>query len=117
MFCCTITCSDQLNSCPVYERPPPKYSAERVVKILLDPHLASTKICHSRPTEITESCTYVVDVDKLEKPDDIKNDNFGMWNHSGSHPQPFMVHVEEDGWVRVEKCAPGASGFAGSQCI
>ena len=34
----------------------------------------------------------------------------GVWCHSGSRPQPFRVSVERDGSVRVEKCAPGATG-------
>ena len=80
-----------------------------VLKILLDPDLDSNRICTSRPTLITESSTFVIDVTKLEHPGDVKNDNFGIWCHSGSHPQPFRVHVE-DGCVMTEKCAPGASG-------
>ena len=34
---------------------------------------------------------------------------FGTWKHSGSHPQPYRAQVE-DGYDRVEKCAPGARG-------
>ena len=48
---------------PIYEHPPPKYSVERILQIMLDP----------------------------AHPDDIKHDNFGIWHHSGSHPQPFKV--------------------------
>lgn len=59
---------------------------------------------------VTRSSTYVVDITKLAHPDDVKNDNFGTWYHSGSHPQPFKVHVEKDGYVQVEKCAHGATG-------
>ncbi len=62
------------------------------------------------PTNITKSSTYVINVTNLDHPDDIKNDHFGVWNHSGSHPLFFKVNIEEDGYVTVEKCAPGASG-------
>ena len=94
---------------PVYEHPPQKYSAETVIKILLDPNLDPSQICSSRPTNISESSTYVIDVTKLETPKDIKSDNFGVWNHSGSHPQPFVVKIDENG-VQVDKRAPGMSG-------
>ena len=30
---------------PVYEIPPPKYQAERILKILLDPTIPPSKIC------------------------------------------------------------------------
>lgn len=52
----------------------------------------------------------MVDITKLAHRHDVKNDNFGLWSHSGSHPQTFKVQVEVDGYMRVEKCAPGATG-------
>ena len=52
----------------------------------------------------------MVDVSKLAHPDDVKQDSFGIWKHSGSHTQLFKVYVDDDGEVDVEKCAPGASG-------
>ena len=52
----------------------------------------------------------MIDGTKLDKPDDAKKDIFGVWSHSGSHPQACKVHVEEDGYINVEKCAPGAKG-------
>ena len=57
-----------------------------------------------------QSSTYVVDITKLAHPDDIKSDNFGVWSHSGSHPVVFRASVCDDGYVQVEKCAPGATG-------
>ena len=51
-----------------------------------------------------------MDLTKLSHPDDVKKDMFGRWNHSGSHPIPFMASFNEDGTVNVERCAPGASG-------
>ena len=101
-----IMCSEEF---PVYEVPPPKYSAERILRILLDPTISS-KVCSKRPVSITSSATFVIDITKLADPEDVKNDNFGSWSHSGSHPTTYRVNVEEDGYVRVEKCAPGATG-------
>jgi len=94
----------------VYERPPPKYPAESILKILCCPSLPASRICTTLPTHITSSATYVIDVTKLANPDDVKKDIFGVWSHSGSHPQACKVHVEEDGYVNVEKCDPGAKG-------
>ena len=73
----------------IYEIPPPKYQTERILKILLDPTIPPSKICSVRPTRISKSATYVVDISKLKHPDDIKNDMFGSWKHSGSHPQTY----------------------------
>ena len=85
----------------VYEIPPDKYSAERVIKILLDPNINKKKICHQQPTKIANSSTYVVDLNSLKDPEDVKKDSFGVWNHSGSHLQSFECCFSKDGRVHV----------------
>ena len=92
----------------MYEVPPPKYSAERVIKILLK--AKNSKICRKKPTSVCKSATYVVDVRSLRSQDDIKKDEFGIWNYSGSHPLPFKVHEKDNDHLIVERCCPGVSG-------
>ena len=65
---------------PVYEVPPPKYSADYILKIWLDPDIDKRKICTSKPTNVTRSATYVVNIQSLKHADDIKKDQFGIWN-------------------------------------
>ena len=98
------------DSLPIFEIPPPKYTAEQILRILLDPYISESKICNVRPVNITQSATYVVNIQMLEHQDDIKNDNFGKWQHSGSHPLLFRVQMESDDYMYIEKCAPGATG-------
>ena len=57
---------------PVYETPPEKYTAERIIHILLDPNIEQSKICEQRPLNIESSCTFVVDLDQLSEADDVK---------------------------------------------
>ena len=78
------------------------------MKILLEPDEA--KICPGKPTAVTRSASFVVDVRNLQNQDDIKKDEFGLWKYSGSHPQSFKVFHEEDGSITVQKCCEGASG-------
>ena len=80
---------DSSPATPVYEIPPPKYSADSILKILLDPEIDQDKICKEKPFNVTESATYVVNIKNLQHPDDIKKDQFGIWNYSGSHPKPI----------------------------
>ena len=98
----------KFEDCVVYERPPDKYTAEQIIKILVDPD--ESKICCVKPTSVTESATYVVDIRNLQNTEDIKKDEFGIWKYSGSYPQMFKVYTEEDGSKSVEKCCKGASG-------
>ena len=37
----------------------------------------------------------MIDLDKLEHPDDARKDNFGRWIHSGSHTTPFQAWLNE----------------------
>ena len=78
--------------------------------ILLDPTISPSKVCCKRPVSISSSATYVIDISKLADPEDVKNDSFGSWNHSGSHLSTYRVNVEDNGYIRIEKCAPGATG-------
>lgn len=98
---------------PIFEVPPEKYSSERVIKILLDPKIKQSKICSRRPVMVEKSSTFVVNLDMLQDPADVKKDNFGIWKHSGSHDVKFECRITNnvieigrgtfsspDGWER-----------------
>lgn len=93
---------------PVYEHPPSKYTTGQIIRILLDPCVS--KVCRGKPTSVSGTATYVVDVHSLQNIEDIKKDEFGIWRYSGSHPKYFKVYTEEDGRKSIEKCVSGASG-------
>ena len=85
---------------PVYELPPEKYSAEDIVQILLSPNIDRAKICKKRPCGVCTSASYVVDLDSLQHPDDVK-DNFGVWKHSGSHDLKFETRINSSGELEI----------------
>ena len=94
-----------------FESPPPKYSAEAVLKLLLDPSIDRCQVCITWPVgNITGNASFVVDITSLKHPDDVRNDSFGRWIHSGSHQFAFNASIEAGELVQVEKCAPGATG-------
>ena len=61
----------------MFEGPPDKYSAYRIMSLLLDPKINENKIAARKPLEFSFSASYVVDVIKLAHPDDIKKDMYG----------------------------------------
>ena len=93
-----------------YEYPSPMYGAETLMKMLLSPKIDCSKICTTWPLQVSHSATFIVDITQLKHPDDVKKDFFGKWQHSGSHPIPFMTRFDSTSDVHVEKCAPGARG-------
>ena len=52
---------------------------------------------------IKSSSTYVIDLDSLQDPEDVKKDNFGIWNYTGSHVNDFQCCITDSGKVRVGK--------------
>ena len=95
---------------PIYEKPPEKYSAYRIMQILLNPKINEQRIAMKRPLEAPFSSTFVVDVSKLAHPDDIKKDVYGKWLYSGSHSDVFICSYSQDDKVSIERAAAGASG-------
>jgi hypothetical protein len=95
---------------PIFEQPPPKYTATRILQILLDPNIDQSLIAKKRPIEVERSSTFVVDLTCLKHPDDVKKDMYGRWDYSGSHPEVFRCSIDEFDKVFIEKCAAGATG-------
>ena len=89
---------------PVYEQPSLKYTATRIMQLLLDLNINQQKIAKSRPIQVEKSSTFVVDLTCLKHPDDVKKDMYGRWEHSGSHPEVFRCKIDEFNCVSVLRC-------------
>ena len=79
------------------------YTGERILEILLNSSQESSRICRQRPTNVESSSTFVVDLDFLKHPDDVKKDGFGRWLYSGSHVQTYLAWKEDDDMLKFEK--------------
>ena len=94
----------------MYERPPEKYSATAIMKILLSSSVNEKQIAYKHPIQVQSSSTFVIDLTKLAHPDDIKRDAYGRWVQNGSHTDIFRCSYYADGEIMIDKVAPGASG-------
>jgi len=79
---CFLDYSTENEAEPVYEVPSEKYTSEEIIHILLDPKIDQKRGCMQSPLDNVSSSTYVVDLDCLQHPDDLKKDNFGVWTHT-----------------------------------
>lgn len=122
-----ILCSFFLSS-PVYEVPSGFYTGEQILKILLNPRIDEKKICHFKQCNVSQSSTFVVDLESLQHLDDIKKDDYGNWIYSGSHSVSYAAYqskpnigaLSEDIWDvfilciiidRAPTCAESCIGF------
>ena len=88
---------------PIYEIPKGTYSGEQLLTILLDEEIAVSRICHERPMQIEGSCTFVVDLNSLKHPDDVKKDEFGKWCYNGSHVVYYTAWKSDSNKLLFEK--------------
>ena len=93
----------------IFEEPAEKYSAYRIMQILLNCNIDPKRIA-KMPLQSPFSSIFLVDLSQLSHPDDVKKDMYGKWLYSGSHSDIFLCSFSSSGQVVVEKAAPGASG-------
>ena len=86
------------------------YTGERILEILLNSKRESSRICHQRPTIIENSSTFVIDLDSLKHPDDVKKDEFGRWVYNGSHVQTYLAWKEKGDKLKFEKISSDDGG-------
>ena len=64
-------CKPRNVNTPVFHIPISQYSVEKIISMMLEP-CAKSLICNERPTDIRSSATFVIDLEKLQHPDDAK---------------------------------------------
>ena len=82
-----------LSSLPVYQWT--HFSVEELAKILLTKSVPSSLICSKQPCYVQHNVAFVVDLDKLEDPLDIRADENGSWIRKGSPVAFVSVHTKE----------------------
>lgn len=101
----------------MYEIPNGPYTGERILKFLLNPNMKRRRVYHKRPINVSMSSTFVVDLNSLEHPDDIKKDEFGKWKYIGSYSVSYMAWDTGKGlqFERIYSCSSEPENF--SSCV
>ena len=80
------------------------YSVEDITRILLHPLLKSSKFVATKvPTSISESMSFVVNLDCLEAQEDIVADDMGVWRNNGVDLTRVRVTFQNSCPVGVKK--------------
>ena len=100
---------------PVYEWLSSKskrlYSPEQLFKILLDPKLQSSDVlCSKVPTSISSSVVFIVDVNKLDDPNDLLCDDMGVWRNNRVDRGGYVVSMSGEQVNTVEKSLSNEEG-------
>ena len=107
---CFICCSkidylyDNINI-PIFERTSKSYTSRSIIELLLDKSLPQTKISTAQPVGVQENLVFIVDVSKLNKPEDIRADDLGSWICNGK--RSLWCILDDDGDVsEISTCKP-----------
>ena len=82
---------------PVFEETSNHYTAKEIAETLLDETIPLTKIATSQPVSCKDNFTFIVDVSKLGKAEDIRCDNLGSWECNGKRCS--YCRFKDDGYV------------------
>ena len=94
-----------------------KYSADELVRILLDKQRHNGLVSQQQPLRIQESKVFLVDTSELGDPEDIKADDLGSWKNDGQHSRWAKVK-QVNGSVRlVEFCSGKPRNDPSSYCL
>ena len=63
----------------------------------MDKTIPSSQIATSQPTSVQDNLSFIVDINKLDKPEDIRVDDLGSWICSGTRCS--QCRIDEQGFV------------------
>ena len=80
------------------------YSPEQLLKILLNSNLQSSNVlCGKVPTSVSSNVVFVVDVNKLDDPNDLLCDDTGVWRNNGVDSVHYLVSLSNGQASTLEK--------------
>ena len=78
---------------PVYGHPKHGYNCEEIVHILLDPVFADRLLSTTHPVSVEHNVLFVIDLNSLSNPNDVRADDLGSWKCTGSRCFTFTVKI------------------------
>ena len=86
---------DDDSKLPVYrwEKPHKHYTVEELTRILIINKLPQEKICSKQPMHVRHNVSFIVNLQSLDEPIDIRADENGVWKRKGSPVAFVSVHV------------------------
>ena len=83
---CFIRKTEYLNgnmNIPIFEQTTDHYTAKGIIELLLDKSLPHAVIATSQPVSVQDNLVFIVDISKLDRPEDIRAGDLGSWTCNG----------------------------------
>ena len=102
-------------SLPVYGHPRRGYNCEEIVHILLDPVFTDGLLSTTHPVSVEHNVSFVIDLNSLSNPNDVRADDLGSWKCTGSRRLTFMLKFGPATCHIVGSTSTSGTGSGGSQ--
>jgi len=94
------------------------YSVEDITRILLHPSLKSSKFIATKvPTSISESMSFVVNLDCLKAHEDVVADDMGVWRNNGVDLTRVCVSFQDSCPMEIRKLSSKDVHSANTYCV
>ena len=87
---------DESKRIPVLSRMPEGLSMHQLFTLMIGT-VPADRICHRKPTAVTYSSVFVIDLDCVRCIDDLRADDNGAWTHGGKPRRNYQVDLSKDG--------------------
>jgi hypothetical protein len=83
-----------------------------VFNAILNTDVSSAAVCNHKPVEVMDPAVFIVNLNSLKNPNDIKADDMGSWIHKGKPIRYFELDQGDDGEVLLAKpCSSEDSNY------
>ena len=82
---------------PVYKwsRSKEHYPLDTLADLLITDTVPSSNICSKQPVQVCRNVSFVVDLNMLDDPSDVRADENGVWNRKGSPVAYVSKHTDK----------------------
>ena len=95
---------------PVYSQPNKLLSTQECATVLLNSNLKDIFICSRVPFAVEINAAFIVDLNRLNSPNDITCDDMGIWKWGGS--RKHWISVDEEGLISfLQEKDPGKNCY------
>ena len=104
---------------PVYKytRKGEKLGIEQLGKIMFNENINERIVCSRQPTSVCHNSVFIVDLHVLNDPYDIRADDNGSWNRTGSPITYISVHKNSSGHQIMVKAWKFFSPLQNNSCL
>lgn len=89
---------------PIFARTAKSYSSKSIIELLLDKYIPQSKIATQQPVSVEENLVFIMDLSKLNKPEDIRADDLGSWICNGKRCSWCVLDEDGDVLEILTKC-------------